>query len=513
MLKETSQHVHAVFAGALRHHRAGRPGEAERICQQVLAVDPRHAESLHLLGMIAFQKPRYDSAVDLITRAIAIDAQTASYHSNLGLVLRHLKRLDEAESSFRRALDINPDYPEAHNNLGLALEDKGLLDGAIACYRRALDLKPDYSQANNNLGFALKILGRFEEAFAALERAIYRGVDPCISYYGLSNCRKFTPADQNLVSDIMSVLQNPKISDAGRSLLHFALGKIFDDLAEYQIAIQHFDEGNRLGRGRHHADRAHYGTLVDWLIGAFPKQALRTLAASDSELPILIVGMPRSGTTLAEQILSSHPRVAAGGELDFWLHRANWIGKRPLSHLNAAAEQDVIRDYLGLLTSVSPDAMRITDKMPYNFPFLGIVHRLFPRARIIHCRRNPVDTALSIYFNRFPQGIDFTFSRNDIVFYYQAYARLMAHWRKMLPPDQFLEIDYERLVADQESVSRHMVEFCGLDWNETCLTFHETDRPIMTLSAWQVRQPIYGHSVERWRRYEPWLGEFRRLLS
>jgi len=512
MLKENSQNALEAFAGALRHHQAGRLGEAERIYQQVLAVNPRHAESLHLLGMIAFQKQRHDSAVDLIARAIAINAQNASYHSNLGLVLRDLKRLDEAEGSFRRALDIKPDHTEAHNNLGLVLEDKGQLDGAIACYRRALDLKPNCAQANNNLGFALKILGRFEEAFAALEKALHGGADPCISYYGLSNCRKFTPADQFLVASMMSELKNPKTSDAGRSLLHFALGKIFDDLAEYQIAIRHFDEGNRLGRRRHRADGAHYGALVDWLIEAFPKQAPGTPVASDSELPVLLVGMPRSGTTLAEQILASHPRVAAGGELDFWLHRADWIGKRPVSHLDAAAEQEVIRDYLGLLTSVSPDAMRVTDKMPYNFPFLGIVHWLFPRARIIHCRRNPVDTALSIYFNRFPQGIDFTFSRNEIVLYYQAYSRLMAHWRKALPPDQFLEIDYERLVADQESITRHMVEFCGAEWDEACLTFHETDRPIRTLSAWQVRQPIYGNSVERWRRYEPWLGEFRQLL-
>jgi Tfp pilus assembly protein PilF len=512
VLKETSQRSDEAFAGALRHHQAGRLGEAGRIYRQVLAVDPRHAESLHLLGMIAFQEQRHDAAVDLIIRAIAINAEAASYHSNLGLVLRHLTRLDEAEASFRRALDLKPDYPEAHNNLGLVLEDKCQLDGAIACYRRALTLKPDYAQANNNLGFALKILGRFEEAFAALEKALEGGGDPCILYYGLSSCRKFTPADQHLVVNMMSVLQNPKISDAGRSLLHFALGKIFDDLAEYQIAIRHFDEGNRLGRGSRHADGAHYGALVDWLIEAFPQPVSRTPVASESELPILVVGMPRSGTTLAEQILASHPKVAAGGELDFWLHRADWIGKRPLSHLDTAAEQEMIRDYLGLLTSVSPVAMRVTDKMPYNFPFLGIVHRLFPKARIIHCRRNPVDTALSIYCSRFPQGVDFTFSRNDIVVYYQAYSRLMAHWRQALPPEQFLEIDYEGLVGGLEAVSRPMVEFCGLDWDAACLAFHQTDRPIRTLSAWQVRQPIHTGSVERWRRYEPWLGEFRQLL-
>lgn len=511
-MNELSGQVHEMFAQAVQHHQADRLNDAERIYRQILAIDPLHADSLHLSGMVAFQTRRPELAFELITRAISINARSAPYHSNLGLVLRELKRPDEAAACFRRALDIKPDNPEAHNSLGLALQDRGGLDEAIASYRRALDFRPDYPQAHNNLGFALKAVGRFDEAFAALEKACHGGPDPCVSYYGLSSCRKFTSADRPVIADMQALLADPKLSDAGRSLLHFALGKIFDDLAEYEHAFRHFDEANRLGRGGNRVDGSQYAALADRLIEAFPAESKISPIASRSELPVFIVGMPRSGTTLAEQILASHPQVPAGGELDFWLQRSDWIGKQSIREPDAPAAQTAIRDYLALLTGISPDARRVTDKMPYNFPFLGILHRLFPRARIIHCRRNPVDTALSIYFNRFARAIDFTFSPRDIILYYRAYDRLMAHWRAVLPARQFLEIDYEVLVANQEAASRKMVAFCGLEWDDACLEFYKTDRPIGTLSAWQARQPVYGSSVERWRRYEPWLGEFRELL-
>jgi tetratricopeptide (TPR) repeat protein len=537
------------FAEALAHHKAGNPEESDKICRQILAADSGHADSLNLLGLNAFHARRHEAAVELIGQAITTDGAVARYHANLGLALAALGRLDEAvtcqyraigldpefsqafnnlgvlfqlrgrlqeaAACFRRSVELTPDYPEAWGNLGNTLKDlgaldeavvcygralelrpgfvellynlgnvlrdQGKLDDALLCYRRALALKPDYAEACCNLGTALHELGRFEEAFATQVEAKRLGNDPCLSFYEMSRCRRFTEADQALVAEMESTLDGATLSNSRRSMLHFALGKISDDLGNYGGAIRHFDEANRLASADHEFDIAGTVAFMDWARTA-SSEAASTMAVANTYLPVFIVGLPRSGTTLIEQILASHPDVAAG-------------------------------EYLDLLVAVSPDVLRVTDKMPYNFMILGHLHRMFPQARIIHCRRNPVDTALSLYFTRFAAGHDFAYRRSDIVDFYQAYRRQMDHWRAVLPADRLIEIDYERLVADPESVSRDLVTFCGLDWDEACLASHETDRPIATASAWQARQPIYDTSADRWRHYEPWLGEFRALLQ
>jgi len=477
-IPDSSSRAYELFIDGYAHHRAGRLNEAERLFRQALAADPRHPDSLHALGVIAHQVGRHDAAADLIGKAVAISPRASVYHLNLGNALKGMGKIDEAGD----------------------------------CYRKALDLKPDYGEAYSKLGDTLWYQGRFEEAAAAYETALRLGADPAAAYSGLSQCRKFTQADRPLIADMEALVEKPNLPDASRSALHFALGKIFDDLAEHGTAIRHVDEANRLESKRHKFDRAQFAAFIDRSIEVFSREALKAPHASESELPVLIVGMPRSGTTLTEQILASHPKVATGGELDFWLSRLAALGNRAVGLLDPATEQNLIRDYLGRLKDISPDATRVTDKMPYNFLVLGLVHRLFPKARIIHCRRNPLDTALSIYFARFTRVNDFSYSRGDIVAYYREYLRQMAHWRAVLPADRLIEVDYEELIADPEATSRRLVAFCGLEWDEACRESHKTDRPIRTASAWQARQPIYATSAERWRRYEPWLGELRQLL-
>jgi len=581
-MQEGSEGAPDLFAAALRQHRAGRVEEADMMCRQILAIDSRHADTLHLRGLIAYQRQSHDIAVDLISQAIAIDPRTARYHSNLGLAFNALARLDEAAAShrralalepdlpqaynnlgvvlqqqdlqdeaaacFRRALDLKPEFPEAwgnlgntlkdlgapdeaaacyrralelkpdfaelHNNLGSVLKDQGRLDEAIACYRRALDLRPDYAEAWHNLGGGFLRQGRFGEAFTAQIQALRFGNDPCLSYYELSCCRRFTRADHTLIAEIESALQTQGLSGSGQALLHFALGKISDDLGEYESAIRHFDQANRLQRGSRVFDASKSVAFMEWSIATsqgVPQNAVSGLASSDSELPIFIVGMPRSGTTLVEQILASHPGIAAGGEIGFWTETLQNVWAGATGRFDAAASQAAIRDYLDRLADMAPGALRVTDKMPHNFMILGHLSRLFPRARIIHCRRNPTDTALSIYFTRFTRAHDYSYSRRAIVDYYREYSRLMEHWRAVLPSDRFIEIDYENLVAVPDSASRRLVAFCGLEWDDACLASDRTERPISTASAWQARQPIYRSSAERWRHYEPWLGEFREL--
>ena len=572
--------LHA-FAEALRSHKAGQLKEAERFYKKALSIESVHADSIHFLGVIAYQTRNYEKAIELIGKAIAIDPASAAFHSNLGNALRNSGRLEEAAASYLRAIELNPysannhnnlglvlhalgrhdeaaanygqaialkaDLPEAHNNLSLVLKDQGKLEAAatssrralalrpefpeaynnlgiaqheqrqlaeaVISYGKALDLKPNFAEVHNNLANALKDQGRFGEAQASFKKAIQLGADPCVSYYGLSGCRKFSEADGRVIDALNALLNDPNIAESGRTLLHFALGKIYDDLALYGKAIVHFDEANRIEHQKHRHNGPELTAFVNWSIEAFRKDAFNAPIVSDSELPIFIVGMPRSGTTLTEQILARHPVVMAGGELTFWFQTLDMMRRQPSGQAAQLVEQGLVGDYLSLLKAISPSASRVTDKMPYNFLILGLIHRLFPRARIIHLRRSPVDTALSIYFTRFTRVNDFAYSRRDIVDYHQQYRRLMEHWRALLPPEQFIEIDYESLVADQEAVTRRLIAFCGLGWDNSCLSFHKAKNPISTASAWQARQPLYRTSIQRWRHYEPWLGEFRELLQ
>ena len=222
--------------------------------------------------------------------------------------------------------------------------------------------------------------------------------------------------------------------------------------------------------------------------------------------------MPRSGTTLVEQVISSHPDVDAGDELSFWHEAMAKLGRLSLERCDAELMGKLADDYLSLLRQIAPNAKRVTDKLPDNFLRVGIMHAVFPRARIIHCRRHPVDTSLSIYFANFNQANSYAYARDSIATYYEHYLLLMAHWRKVLPPERFLEVDYERLIADTEQVTRAMIAFCGLDWNDACLRPKDNRRTIRTLSVWQARQPICKRSVARWKHYDPWLGELRRLM-
>jgi hypothetical protein len=240
--------------------------------------------------------------------------------------------------------------------------------------------------------------------------------------------------------------------------------------------------------------------------------ASRAKGSSGSHLPVLIVGMPRSGSTLLEQILSSHPEIGSAGELFFWHpHGLEW-GRAGLRHLNPQHLGAIGDDYVRLLRASAPNALRVIDKNLLNFQWLGLIWQAFPNARFIHCRRHPVDTCLSIYFTLFMLPQDYMSDRGDLAFCYRQYERLMGHWRRVLPPDRFIEVDYQALVEDREREARRLIAFCGLDWDDACLKHEANRRPVRTASVWQARQPIYRSSLERWRRYEPWLGELRQLL-
>jgi len=301
--------------------------------------------------------------------------------------------------------------------------------------------------------------------------------------------------------------------------LHFAVGKGLDDLKDYAGAIEHFDAANRIRGKLTRFSRGEHERLVDRMIARFTREffASHPMAGNEAgnETPLLVLGMPRSGTTLIDRILSSHPRVGGGGELVFWRQRGHVWADAQIDKLRA--EADALRgDYLRVLRGVAggESALRVTDKMPFNYLWIGLVHLLFPDARILHSRRNPIDTCLSIYSTQFlaPRYWGFACDRGDLAWYYRQYLRLMDHWRAVLPAERFLEVDYEETTAAPEEVARRLIAFAGLEWDPACMSPERNPDAIKTSSKWQARQPIYRSSVERWRNYEPWLGELRGLL-
>ena len=365
------------------------------------------------------------------------------------------------------------------------------------------------------LGNLLAEFGRFDEAYGCFARAI--AIAPLLagSYYDLVRCRPVTAADDGLLARMEAALATPGLEAAQRLRLHLALGKAADDLGDYALAMRHLDAADAVRRGSASFNSAAFDIEIDRLIDRITPDLIARAGelGCDDATPVVIVGMPRSGTTLVEQIISSHPEVVAGGELNFWNERgAAWRQAGPagtegpfFSH--AAAE------YLGVLRAIGPKAARVTDKMPFNFLWAGLIHLAFPRATIIHCRRAAIDTALSIHQTHFHPGLAFPTGGGELVAYFRSYRRLTDHWRRVLPADRFIEVDYEDLTRAPEPAIRRIIAGCGLEWDDACLRPERNPRAVKTPSKWQTRQPIYRNSVERWRRYEPWLGPLSALLD
>ncbi len=526
----------------------GRIQEAVTALKTAIKLKPSSAEAYNDLGLIYLADVNVEDAVDCFTRALKINPDLAIAHFNRGLAYEGKGMHHEAIASFRRVVAIDPAFAEAHAKLGNLLLFEGNRIEAMDCFRRAVHAKPNsvlalMSKANvlieeDNTVAAEELmkqainldprnpdaycmvgsiqmqLGRFHDAAACYELAITLNPRQIVAYCELVHVKKLTEADRPLILQIEWILGNYKLGDSSRSDVHFALGKAYDDFGEYQKAIQHYDEANRLKfcPGLHDAKR--HALVIDRIITKFGDDFFSRNAPLGSEwdVPLLIVGMPRSGTTLVEQILSRHPEVAAGGELMFWGEQVPGFRVDATDAIDPAWIRAVARAYQKILTGISSTARRVTDKRPHNFQFIGFIHSVFPRARIIHCQRHPVDTCLSIYFQNFARRMDFAYDRDDLVSAYRQYRRLMSHWRSVLPADCFLEVQYEDLVTHREAMIRKVIDFCGLDWTDACLHSEDNRRPVRTASLWQARQPLYMTSVARWRHYEPWLGSFRELL-
>jgi tetratricopeptide (TPR) repeat protein len=516
--------------------------------RQAVRLDPGDAKSHGALGLGLLRSDRLTEATASLELAIVLEEGVVATQYHLAVALDRQGLKNRAIAAYRRAAELAPELAEAHRRLGELLEAEGdaenaaqsyrhaaacapdstagrlclagalMLEGdrreAEAVLRRAIELDPESDPLHTVLGDLLSTQGHFDEAITAYDRAIELNASRAPAHLNAVLVRKCTEADRPRLEPMLSSLRDPSLSGEYRMKLHFACGKLLDDLAEYQEAMQHFETANRLRGRQMKFNRLVFSRHCDGLAERFTPAffAANRELGLDDETPLFVVGMPRSGTTLVEQILSSHPAIGAGGELPFWPRRPSSPGIANATLLTPEAAHDLSRDYLALLRRLEPQAFRVTDKAPFNFHRLGLIHLLLPKARVIHCRRHPVDTCLSMYFLQFSERIEFVSDKGDLAFAYRQYARLMEHWRAVLPPDRFIDVDYEDLVANREAITRRLIAFTGLGWHDACLEPERNERVVTTMSMWQARQPVYTTSVARWRRYEPWLGELRQLL-
>jgi len=492
----------------------GRLPDAIGAFRRAIVAKPDFAAAHHMLGMALESQGNETMAVGALRRAVALSPKLADAHARIGTLLMSLSRRPEAIASLRRAAAVAPQADIGRLSLAKALMAEERQDEAIAVLRRMLARNPTNFDARKMLGDALSFGGQFEEAGLEYQRAIDTGRQPISAYHSLVMSRKLTEADRPLIEGMRRVLQRGRLQDFSLMILHFSLGKALDDLKDYEAAMQHFDAANRLRHRTSKLDRARLTEQFDGIIARFTPAYFAAHAAlgCDDETPLMVLGMPRSGTTLTEQIISSHPAVVGGGELPYWLEAGPPWDAGGMRSLTAENARRVAEEYLTVLRDLGPEAARVTDKMPPNFMWIGLLHLIFPKARIIHCKRNPIDTCLSIYSTYFTARMDFSADRGDLVFFYRQYERLMAHWQKVLPPEMYYETEYEELVGDRDARSRELIAFCGLDWDDACLVPEQNERQVRTASVWQARQPVYKTPVERWRRYEPWLGELRELV-
>ncbi len=390
----------------------------------------------------------------------------------------------------------------------------GRLADAEASTRRALALRPDAADTLALLGSLAIDHGRFDEAEDLLRKALAMDPELPEALVSLASLRKMSPADAPWRDAAERVLARG-LSVAHTINLHHSLGKYYDDVDDPDAAFQHHRRGNELARGiRPGYDRAEMTQRVTRTLAAFDRNVFAALRSGGlgSERPVFVVGMPRSGTSLTEQILASHPQVHGAGELLYWIFAAD-AERAATAEKRAATIADLGRAYVEGLATQAPDATRVVDKLPVNFRHIGLIHAALPGARFIHLERNPLDTCLSIYFQGFSAAHPYATDFGDLAHYYHEYRRLMAHWRAVLPPQTLLEVRYEDLVDDPEGWSRRMLAHIGLPWDPRCLEFHRTHRPVLTASNWQVRQPISKGSVDRWRRYERFIGPLREALG
>jgi tetratricopeptide (TPR) repeat protein len=509
--RPATNNVKQLLAQGNKCMEQGADAEAIGIFERLLQIDPRHAIALNNLGAALSRLSQYREAEKYFRAAIKERPDYADAYSNLGMSCRCRGYFDESEKSLRRAVKLNPRHVDARTNLGVTLILLNRIREAKGHFNKVLKARPRSAEALFGMGQIAYMEGRFEESERTLKRALQVSPKMPAAWAALSGLRKMTPSDEAWLRGAEEIVDGgvPPMEEA---ILHFAMGKYHDDVGQFAQAFENYRDANELLKPiANNYDRAARTAFVDELIRLHSRERIADgrSGASDSMRPVFVVGMMRSGTSLTEQIIASHPMAKGAGELDYWSNVVHEHGAAILhgqNPLDEPAKKRVAEGYLRILENESSTALRVVDKAPRNSDYLGIIHSIFPNARILYMQRDPIDTCLSCYFQNFSLAHNFTLDLSNLAHYYREHQRLMNHWRTVLPQGSILDVPYEELLADQEGWTRKILDFIGLDWDARCLDFHSTERPIMTASFWQARQKIFKTSAQRWRNYEKFVA-------
>ena len=512
----------AALSEAMRCHQAGNLEQAEQHYLAVLKLQPDHPAALNNLGALYLDQGRPVKAASVLEAALRNRPNYPTAQNNMGLALRALGRIEDSIEYYRDAVAGRPDYVDALGNLGLALQAIGEYQEAESVYLRALDVDPEHPLSIAGRAELMEWEGRYQEAAQLLESAGASSAAPepfILLVYARVQRRLGNP--RPVADQLADLLSKGVLSRVRQQQFHFTLGDLYDDLAEYDKAFMHYAAGNEAKQLGFNKDS--HSLYIDAIIESFDANAMSSLPRSEheSEQPVFIVGMPRSGTTLIEQILSQHPDVHAAGERsDIGVFAAKFSTFPPKfvpypAGISGKTKNDLVdlaMAYLGRTREAAKDVARITDKMPVNFLHIGFIELIFPHARIVHCYRDARDVALSCYFQDFiDPALAFASSLNNIASYYNDYRRLMEHWKRCSGLPRF-DLRYEELVASPGTVVESLLAFLELEWHDSCLDFYKTDRVTQTASHAQVRQPIYDRSVGRYRNYEKHVNGLHDLM-
>jgi tetratricopeptide (TPR) repeat protein len=546
--KRTSCSYTVYVENANKLIQMGRLRECIVPLEQAAKLRPKVPEIHYDLGSIYLEVGDTQQAVTRLQKAATLKTSDSQIQFHLGLALERNGNILPAIEAFRRTIKLDQQHIKAYlkfaqlslvtgdqdaaitsyltasersprSELGQLCKAHALIEAdrtenAIESLSKTIQLFPSFGAAQGLLGRLMVEAGRFEEAENNFIEAITSDPQQSHFYYDIARGRKLGEADHQLIKNMEAALSDPELSDSNRYSINLALGKVKDDCGDPAEAISYWREANRWKTRISPFNATEFQRRIEPLFSIFtePSFLQYSTSRSDCETPILIIGLPRSGTTLVDQILSSHKEVGAAGELGFW-HKVGQTMLLKGSKLDAERLQEITESYLKRLSMVSPETKRVTDKMPQNFIWVGLIHLAFPNARFIHCRRIPIDNYLSIFSTYFGPKPDFSTDPKEFAAYYQQYLRLMEHWREVIPDNRLLDVQYEELVTTPEPIIRKILDFCDLKWEPACLMPHQNKRTVKTASSWQVRQPINSASVGRWERYEPWLEDIALLFS